>query len=133
MTAADVQTLDIQFSKDLAQYWGWFLLWGVLLLAIGIAAVWRSMSATLASMLFFGWLLAFAAVIARRARRRERNSARRARHEQARPTGRPPPSVPRSIEGHQADRRQRRRQRRDGDDHAQPQEIPGGDMMPFPP
>ena len=63
MTAADVQTLDIQFSKDLAQYWGWFLFWGVLLLAIGIAAVWRSVTATLASMLFFGWLLAFAAAI----------------------------------------------------------------------
>ena len=63
MTAADVQTLDIQFTKDLAQYWGWFLFWGVLLLAIGLVAVWRSMTATLASMLFFGWLLAFAAAI----------------------------------------------------------------------
>jgi uncharacterized membrane protein HdeD (DUF308 family) len=63
MTAADVQTLDIQFTKDLAQNWGWFLFWGILLLATGIAAVWRSMTATLASMLFFGWLLAFAAAI----------------------------------------------------------------------
>jgi len=63
MTAADVQTLDIQFTKDLTQYWGWFLLWGVLLAAIGIAAIWRSMTATLVSMLFFGWLLALAAAI----------------------------------------------------------------------
>ena len=63
MTAADVQTLDFQFTKDLTQYWGWFLLWGVLLVAIGIAAVWRSMTATLVSMLFFGWLLALAAAI----------------------------------------------------------------------
>ena len=63
MTAGDVQTLDIQFTKDLTQYWGWFLLWGVLLAAIGIAAVWRSMTATLASMFFFGWLLALAAAI----------------------------------------------------------------------
>jgi uncharacterized membrane protein HdeD (DUF308 family) len=63
MTAADVQNFDIQFTKGLAQYWGWFLLWGVLLLAIGIAAVWRSMTATLVSMQFFGWLLAFAAAI----------------------------------------------------------------------
>ena len=63
MTAVDVQTLDIQFTKDLTQYWGWFLLWGVLLAAIGIAAVWRSMTATLASMFFFGWLLALAAAI----------------------------------------------------------------------
>ena len=36
MTAGDVQTLDIQFTKDLTQYWGWFLLWGVLLAAIEI-------------------------------------------------------------------------------------------------
>ena len=63
MAAADVQTLDIQFGKDLAQYWGWFLLWGALLLALGAAAVWRSMTATLASMLFFGWLLALAAAV----------------------------------------------------------------------
>ena len=63
MTAGDVQTLDIQFTKDLTQYWGWFLLWGVLLAAIGIAAIWRSMTATLVSMLFFGWLLALAAAI----------------------------------------------------------------------
>jgi uncharacterized membrane protein HdeD (DUF308 family) len=61
MTATDIQTLDIQYSKDLAQYWGWFLLWGVVLLALGVAAVWRSMTATLASMLFFGWLLLIAA------------------------------------------------------------------------
>ena len=48
-------------------------------------------------------------------------------------TGATPPSVPLSIEGRQADRGQRRCQGGDGDDHAQPQEIPGGDMMPFPP
>ncbi len=63
MTATDVQTLDIQFTKDLAQYWGWLLLWGLLVLALGIAAVVRSMTATLASMLFFGWLLLLGAAI----------------------------------------------------------------------
>ena len=63
MTAADVQNFDIQFSKDLAQNWGWFLFWGVLLLALGIAAVWRAMTATLASMLFFGWLLLLGAAV----------------------------------------------------------------------
>lgn len=63
MTPADVQTLDIQFTKDLAQSWGWFLLWGLLLLALGIVAVWRSMSATLASMLFFGWVLLLGAAV----------------------------------------------------------------------
>lgn len=63
MTAADLPTLDIQFTKGLAQSWGWFLLWGVLLLALGIAAIWRSMTATLASMLFFGWILLVGAAI----------------------------------------------------------------------
>jgi uncharacterized membrane protein HdeD (DUF308 family) len=63
MTAADIRTLDIEVTRDLAQYWGWFLLFGVVLLALGIAALWRSMTATLASMLFFGWLLLAAAAI----------------------------------------------------------------------
>ena len=63
MTAADIHTLDIELTRELAQYWGWFLLFGVALLALGIAAVWRSMTATLASMFFFGWLLLFAAGI----------------------------------------------------------------------
>src|SRR6516225_6575749 len=63
MTAADIHTLDIDLTQELAQYWGWFLLLGVGLLALGVAAVWRSMTATLASMLFFGWLLLAAAGI----------------------------------------------------------------------
>src|SRR5271166_7212646 len=63
MTAADIHTLDIELTRGLAQYWGWFLLLGVVLLALGIAAAWRSMTATLASMLFFGWLLLAAAGI----------------------------------------------------------------------
>jgi len=55
--------LDIAMSHDVAQYWGWFLLWGVLLALLGIGAIARSMTATLASMLVFGWLLLFAAAI----------------------------------------------------------------------
>jgi uncharacterized membrane protein HdeD (DUF308 family) len=57
------QTLDIEFSHDLVQYWGWFLVFGIALLALGVAAVARSISATVVSMLFFGWLLVFAAGI----------------------------------------------------------------------
>src|SRR5208282_1151142 len=45
------------------QYWGWFLVFGVGLLALGVAAVVRSVTATVASMLFFGWLLVLAAAI----------------------------------------------------------------------
>src|SRR5271157_183934 len=57
------ENLEIQFSHDLIQYWGWFLVFGVGLLALGIAAVVRAVTATVASMLFFGWLLVFAAGI----------------------------------------------------------------------
>ena len=63
MTAADAQGLDIQFSHDLIRYWGWFLAFGVGLLALGVAAVVRSVTATVATMLFFGWLMVAGAAI----------------------------------------------------------------------
>ena len=63
MTAAELQTLDVQITKDLAQQWGWFLAFGVALVVIGAAAIWRSVAATLASMLVIGWLLVIAAAV----------------------------------------------------------------------
>jgi uncharacterized membrane protein HdeD (DUF308 family) len=63
MAPENAQGLDIQFSHDLIQYWGWFLAFGVGLLALGIAAVARSVTATIVSMVFFGWLLVLAAAI----------------------------------------------------------------------
>jgi len=60
MIAGNIQSLDIQISRDLAQYWGWFLVFGLGLIVLGIAAVVRSVTATIASMLFFGWLLVVA-------------------------------------------------------------------------
>jgi uncharacterized membrane protein HdeD (DUF308 family) len=60
---ADIQSLDIQMSKDLAQYWVWFLIFGILLAALGIAAMARAFTATIVSMLFFGWLLVLAAAV----------------------------------------------------------------------
>ncbi len=63
MSGAEIQNLGVQFSHDLAQYWGWFLALGLGLLALGVAAVARAVTATVASMLFFGWLLVFAAAI----------------------------------------------------------------------
>jgi uncharacterized membrane protein HdeD (DUF308 family) len=60
MQAAEIQNLEVQFSHDLVQYWGWFLALGVGLLALGVAAVARAVTATVASMLFFGWLLVLA-------------------------------------------------------------------------
>ena len=63
MHAAEIQNLEVQFSRDLVQYWGWFLALGVGLLALGVAAVARAVTATVASMLFFGWLLVLAGAI----------------------------------------------------------------------
>ena len=63
MTVGDVQTLEVQFPHELVQYWGWFLAFGAGLLVLGVAAVVRSVTATIASMLFFGWLLVIASGI----------------------------------------------------------------------
>ena len=43
--------------------WGWFLVFGIVLSLLGIAAVFRAFTATVASMVFFGWLLVFAGLI----------------------------------------------------------------------
>jgi len=45
------------------QYWGWFLAFGIALLVLGVAAVARAVTATVATMLFFGWLLVLASGI----------------------------------------------------------------------
>jgi uncharacterized membrane protein HdeD (DUF308 family) len=58
-----IQALDIQIPREIAQYWGWFLALGIALLLLGIAAVVRSVAATVATMLFFGWLLVIASAI----------------------------------------------------------------------
>jgi uncharacterized membrane protein HdeD (DUF308 family) len=63
MPAGEIQGLEVQFSHDLVQYWGWFLALGLGLLALGVAAVARAVTATVASMLFFGWLLVLAGAI----------------------------------------------------------------------
>jgi uncharacterized membrane protein HdeD (DUF308 family) len=60
---SSVQSLPVQFPHELVQYWGWFLVFGIALLVLGVAAVARSVTATIASMLFFGWLLLLAAGI----------------------------------------------------------------------
>lgn len=60
----NVQGFQIEVSHEVAQYWGWFLLFGILLVLLGAAAVVRSFRATIATMLFFGWLLIFASAIA---------------------------------------------------------------------
>jgi len=51
-----------KYARDI-QYWGWFLAFGIALLQLGIIAVVRSVTATIVSMVFFGWLLLFASGI----------------------------------------------------------------------
>ncbi len=62
VTMAETQTFAVQIPQELVQYWGWFLAFGIGLLALGVVAVARSVTATVASMLFFGWLLVIASV-----------------------------------------------------------------------
>ena len=59
----EIQALDIQVPAEIIHNWGWFLIFGIGLVALGVAAVVRSVAATVVSMLFFGWLLVIAAGI----------------------------------------------------------------------
>ena len=54
--------LVIQVTPEMIHHWGWFLAFGIVLVALGIAAIVRSTTATVASMVVFGWLLVFASV-----------------------------------------------------------------------
>ncbi len=58
----DIQLL-IRLPHELAQNWGWFLAFGIGVAVLGLAGVARSFAATVASMLFFGWLLVVASSI----------------------------------------------------------------------
>ena len=55
-----IQNLDVQIPKDIIQYWGWFLAFGIALVVLGVLAIGRAVTATIVSILFFGWLLLFA-------------------------------------------------------------------------
>ena len=55
--------LLMQIPIEITHNWGWFLAFGIGVSALGIAAVVRSVAATVASMLFFGWLLLLASGI----------------------------------------------------------------------
>jgi len=63
MTIGDIQAIEVQIPREIIQYWGWFLAFGIGVLVLGIAAVVRSVAATVVSMLFFGWLLVLASGI----------------------------------------------------------------------
>ncbi len=58
---SEIQALDIRIPEEIIRNWGWFLAFGVALALLGIFAIVRSVTATVVSMLFFGWLLLIAA------------------------------------------------------------------------
>jgi uncharacterized membrane protein HdeD (DUF308 family) len=58
-----IDVVVVQVTPEMIHNWGWFLAFGIVLLLLGVAAVVRSVAATVASMVFFGWLLVFAGLI----------------------------------------------------------------------
>jgi uncharacterized membrane protein HdeD (DUF308 family) len=54
--------LIINVTPEMIHHWGWFLAFGIVLLVLGIAAIVRSTTATVASLVVFGWLLVFAGI-----------------------------------------------------------------------
>jgi len=58
-----IEVLIIKATPEMIHNWGWFLAFGIVLLLLGVAAVVRSVTSTVVSMVFFGWLLVFASVI----------------------------------------------------------------------
>jgi len=55
-----IQTFPIEIPKEVIQHWGWFLAFGIGLTILGFAAVAQAFRATIATMVFFGWLLLLA-------------------------------------------------------------------------
>ena len=60
---SEIQALDVRIPAEIVNNWGWFLAFGLALVLLGVLAIVRSVAATVVSMLFFGWLLLFAAGI----------------------------------------------------------------------
>jgi uncharacterized membrane protein HdeD (DUF308 family) len=60
---SEIQALDVRIPAEIVNNWGWFLAFGLALALLGVLAIVRSVAATVVSMLFFGWLLLFAAGI----------------------------------------------------------------------
>ena len=58
-----IDVLIVKATPEMTHHWGWFLAFGIVLLLLGVAAIVRSFAATVASMVFFGWLLVFGSII----------------------------------------------------------------------
>jgi uncharacterized membrane protein HdeD (DUF308 family) len=60
---SQIDVMIVRVTPEMIHNWGWFLALGVVLLVLGIAAIVRSVSSTVVSMMFFGWILIFAGLI----------------------------------------------------------------------
>src|SRR5271154_3229194 len=58
-----IDVVVVQVTPEMIHNWVLFPAFGIVLLLLGVAAVVRSVSARVASMVFFGWLLVFAGLI----------------------------------------------------------------------
>ena len=58
-----IEVLIIKATPEMIHNWGWFLAFGIVLLLLGIAAIVRSVTATVVSTMFFGWVLVLAGII----------------------------------------------------------------------
>ncbi len=58
-----INLLIVQATPEMIHHWGWFLAFGIVLALLGLAAVIKSFASTVASMMFFGWMLLFAGVV----------------------------------------------------------------------
>ncbi len=58
-----IDVVVVRATPEMIHHWGWFLAFGIVLLLLGVAAIVRSFAATVASMVFFGWLLVFGGTV----------------------------------------------------------------------
>jgi uncharacterized membrane protein HdeD (DUF308 family) len=69
--------LDPAASREVKRHWGWFVALGVALMVLGVIALGVVGFVTLASVLFFGWLLVIGGImqVVQAGRARARRSA----------------------------------------------------------
>src|SRR5215510_1739237 len=58
-----IQILQAEVPQEMIRNWGWYLAFGIALSLLGVVAMVRSVTATVITMLFFGWLLLLSAAI----------------------------------------------------------------------
>ena len=58
-----IDVVVVQATPEMIHNWGWFLAFGIVLMLLGIAAISRSVTSTVVSMAFFGWLLVVAGIV----------------------------------------------------------------------